>query len=462
MSGAMPTIGNVGERSVVRNTPPGSVSIADAMDNGGWNSFRLRVVGIVLATFLIDGVAQMALGLTIPSLMAAWRLPISAFSTVMAANWIGGGVGALLGGLLSDRIGRRPVLVCSVLLFGAATCAASLATGPAMLAIILLAAGLGIGGCNPPGLILAADFAPAGQRHRCVALAVASVMIGATASGFFAASALTQIGWSAFYLVVGILALVFGVGLWLILPESPRFLAQRGGPRADAVIARILAKMGSSVSSGAIFATETVSSAASPLSALFRNGVWKMTVALWVAFFTNVIAAGLGLGWLPTMMSSEGYSPAIASLAPSAWSIGGIIGSVLISWLLNRVHALSAAPLLGLCGLVVAALSLSGLFQYLERFGMLPLLLPGLFGMLVAAQASCFFVLSATLYPSEAASTSVGSATTISRLGAVCSSFVGAAAISAGGAQGFFLALAVAITISLVGASLIRFRLKTL
>lgn len=434
-----------------------AVTVADALDEGGWTFYRFLIVAIVLTAFLIDGVAQMALGLTIPALMEDWRLPIAAFGTVMAANWIGGGLGAFCSGLLSDRVGRRPVLTGSVLLFGAATAAASLAHGPISLACALFLAGLGVGGCNPPGLVLAGEFAPIAHRDRTVALAVASVMIGATASGFFAAGFLQVIGWQEFYLTIGLIAIGFGLLLAIFLPESPRFLARIEG--TDEKILKLLSRLGSPRPAGSRFVAEETRKRGNSLALLFTNGTWKISITLWIAFFANVICAGLGLGWLPAMIAQQGLSPQIASLAPSAWSIGGVLGSVLVSWLLSRMSPRAAAPLLGAVGTGITLICLFGLFDVAAKVEVGLMVLLGMIGMVVAAQASCFFVLAATLYPSHSVSTGVGAATTVSRLGAVCSSFVGAFAIASGAAQGFFAALAVSIAVSFVGTAVIRFAL---
>lgn len=431
--------------------PPGggTLNVEDTLDNGGWNGYRLFLVGMIFFAFFIDGIAQMVLGLTIPSLMADWSLPASAFSGAMAANWIGGGLGALAGGMLSDKIGRKPILIASVFLFGGATALVLFANNVVVLSLLLFAAGLGVGGLNPPGLILASEYSPRKHRERAVAFAVASVMIGATASGFIAAWVLSHYSWHALFGVVGVFSIAVAVILLLLLPESPRYMAMAKVPDRD--ITQLLRKLGHAVEEKvSLIRPEQVQSSSS-LAPLFTNGAWKATLVLWAAFFSNVLCAGLGLGWLPTMMANEGYSSAISSIAPSAWSIGGVAGSLFVGWLLHRLPASRAAPYFGLIGVVVGIVCVAGLFQASQGIVIVTLGLLAILGFLISAQASCLFALAARIYPPSASSTGVGTASTVSRLGAVCSSFVGAIAISAGGAQGFFGILTIMIVITLAG-----------
>ncbi len=99
------------------------------------------------------------LGVTVFALADDWQLPITAFSTAMAAGHAGSAVGAAVGGMPGDRFGRKPVAVAGTFLFGALTVATVIAATPAAVVALRFAAGLGLGGCLPPALALLTEKA---------------------------------------------------------------------------------------------------------------------------------------------------------------------------------------------------------------------------------------------------------------------------------------------------------------
>ncbi|MFF1649152.1 MFS transporter [Streptomyces sp. NPDC058240] len=79
-------------------------------------------------------------------------------------------LGALTGGRLGDRFGRRRVLTLTLLLFLLGTALLAGATGPAMLHAGVIVVGLAIGADLPVSLALIAEEAPPGRKGRMIAL----------------------------------------------------------------------------------------------------------------------------------------------------------------------------------------------------------------------------------------------------------------------------------------------------
>ncbi|WP_250862540.1 MFS transporter, partial [Caballeronia sp. INML3] len=69
---------------------------------------------------LLDGFDTAAIGFIAPSLVSEWQISRPALAPVLSAALFGLAAGALLSGPLSDRLGRRLMLLSSVLLFGVA------------------------------------------------------------------------------------------------------------------------------------------------------------------------------------------------------------------------------------------------------------------------------------------------------------------------------------------------------
>lgn len=174
---------------------------------------------------------------------------LAAFAT-FGVGFVARPLGSVLFGHIGDRRGRRPVLVASLLLTGAATVAVGFvptydtlgAAAPALLLVLRFLQGLGLGGEWGGAVLLTAEHAPAERRGLwssfpqmgpslgfVLANGVMLVLSAALSDAQFA-----DWGWRVPFWASGVLA---AAGLWLrgSLPESPRFLEVRDHSRAPIV-----------------------------------------------------------------------------------------------------------------------------------------------------------------------------------------------------------------------------------
>ncbi|MEU5592046.1 MFS transporter [Streptomyces sp. NPDC020298] len=163
---------------------------------------------------------------------------LAAFAT-FGVGFVARPLGSVLFGHIGDRHGRRPVLVASLLLTGAATvavgCVPTYGTigvaAPLLLLILRFLQGLGLGGEWGGAVLLTAEHAPPGRRALWSSFPQVGPSLGfLLANGLMLAlSALlsdaqfAQWGWRVPFWAAGALAVA---GLWLrsSLAESPRFL----------------------------------------------------------------------------------------------------------------------------------------------------------------------------------------------------------------------------------------------
>ncbi|SOJ52762.1 Inner membrane transport protein YdhC [Mycobacterium simulans] len=144
------------------------------------------------------------------------------------------GVMVLVWGPLSDRWGRRPVILCSLAVFTILTAATPLVGNAPGFIGVRLATGVGASGVVPIGLALIGDLVPYRRRGRALGW-----MFGGMAGGMAfgaAGGALGQpvLGWHGLFGVVAIAGLVLvGLGLWLV-PSTARALSP---PPAREVVA---------------------------------------------------------------------------------------------------------------------------------------------------------------------------------------------------------------------------------
>src|SRR6266481_1408973 len=165
-------------------------------------------------------------------------------------------VGALAAGALSDKLGRKRLLIVSALLFAVTSLGNALAHNFSIFIAWRILGGVAIGLASNLSPMYIAEIAPAQLRGRLVAINQLTVVIGillaqyinwflvrnlpqGATDEFIRNSWFGQQGWRWMFGLTAAPALLFFLGMWLV-PESPRWLAKNGKPaRARAILAKI-------------------------------------------------------------------------------------------------------------------------------------------------------------------------------------------------------------------------------
>jgi sugar porter (SP) family MFS transporter len=155
-------------------------------------------------------------------------------------------LGAGAAGALSDRFGRKKILLLSALIFAVSSVATALPDGLSTFVAARLAAGVAIGIASMLAPLYIAEVSPAAIRGRLVSMNQLAIMLGILIS-YLAGWALAGLGaesWRWMFAVAAIPSLLF-FGALFFVPESPRWLIKEGR-RDDAV--RVLASLGEPLS----------------------------------------------------------------------------------------------------------------------------------------------------------------------------------------------------------------------
>ncbi|MGA2133419.1 MAG: sugar porter family MFS transporter [Bryobacteraceae bacterium] len=138
-------------------------------------------------------------------------------------------LGAAIGGSLSDRWGRKRILLFSALLFAVSSVGAALPRNLAEFAAARFAGGIAIGIASLLAPLYIAEVSPAAIRGRLVSLNQMAIVTGILLSYLvsWAFSFHTQNGWRWMFAAAAIPSLAFFVGLFFV-PESPRWLVEMG------------------------------------------------------------------------------------------------------------------------------------------------------------------------------------------------------------------------------------------
>jgi AAHS family 4-hydroxybenzoate transporter-like MFS transporter len=442
-------------------TPRDAIDVGKAIDEGGWGGYQQWLVFLTALTVIFDGIDNQLLGVTIPSIMAEWHVPRSAFSPVVSLGYLGMMLGGALAGAAGDRFGRRASLLGSMLIFGASTLGVATATSTTALTALRCIAGLGLGGALPNAAALAAEYVPVQRRAISVTLTIVCVPLGATLAGLIAIPALPAVGWRALFVLGGCVPIVAAMLLFWVLPESPRYLA--GHPNRWGELRTLLRRMGHPVDADTPFRHERAAGEHANPSALFATILEppyrRVSLALWAAFFSCLLSVYMVFSWLPTILVSAGLGASVASTGITVFNLGGVAGAVSGGFLIARFG--SRPTMLTITALAVAGSVVLSLTAITSQTSVLEIILWLAFtgGMINAAQTT-MFALAANVYPTAIRATGVGTAVSIGRSGAILSGYAGPWALDFGGSRAFFGLMAAALCVTFVALAIVKRHVK--
>ncbi|BBO33329.1 sugar porter family MFS transporter [Lacipirellula parvula] len=337
----------------------------------------------------------------------------------MSSALVGCLAGAVACGALTDRFGRRPLLMLSAFLFTASAVWTGLATTLLSFNLARIAGGIGIGLASTVSPMYISEISPARSRGRLVSINQMTVVIGILAAQIvnwaiardvpaeISADALLQswygqAGWRWMFGAGAVPAMAF-LGLAFILPESPRWLARAGrNSEAEVVLATI---------SGAIEArTEMAAIRHSLNQGELEHFDWRHLLERKAS---RALMLGIGLVILQQWCGINvifNYAEEIFRAA--GYDVSGVMRSIVITGSVNLAFTLVALAtvdaigrrtlmLVGAAGLALINVAL-GTAYYTDQAGMV------MVGLVIAAiaiyamtLASVTWVVIAELYPTR-------------------------------------------------------------
>jgi SP family sugar porter-like MFS transporter len=166
-------------------------------------------------------------------------------SWAMSSALLGCLVGAILSGLMTDRLGRKKILLLAAALFTASAVWTAATSSFNWFIVARILGGLGIGLASNVSPMYIAEVAPSEKRGKLVAVNQLAIVIGVLAAQIvnlliyniapvapdalvdeMAASWNGQTGWRIMFLAEAVPSLAFLI-LSSIIPESPRWLASK-------------------------------------------------------------------------------------------------------------------------------------------------------------------------------------------------------------------------------------------
>jgi putative MFS transporter len=303
---------------------PTSASLADRIDTASATSFHRLLFLILLGAVVADAMANSVLGVVLAPLAGEFQLSNTLAGALASVKFAGMALGGSVAGLVSDRLGRRPVFGASMVVWGAAALVTSVSHSLPLLIGSLFIGGFGMGAELPIAVTLLLELLPARGRGRHAAWLQAGAPASTALVAAIALVLMPVFGWRSLYAVLTVLA----VGTFLIrrtVPESPRWHLARGELTKAREVLRRLSPGDSGSSTGGMQAE-----LARPVRyrELFIRRYRRATLMTFGSWFCMMTATYGIVTWAAKILVDRGISITASLTVVLGISIAGIAGSL--------------------------------------------------------------------------------------------------------------------------------------
>lgn len=230
-------------------------------------------------------------------------------------------IGAFLAGPLTDKLGRKKILILAAFLYAISALLSAIPRTFIELVVARFIGGLAVGIASVLSPMYITEISPAKIRGRLVALNQLAIVIGILLS-YFSDWLLVDIGpnnWRWMFGVEAFPALIFTIILFLI-PESPRWLVKQGSiEKAQKILAKIMGVRQANIEIEEIKSSLTAEQGT--YSDLFKPGLRKLLlIGVLLALFAHITGIDTIIYYGPVIFMKAGFQS----------NSSAIFGSVLI------------------------------------------------------------------------------------------------------------------------------------
>ncbi|MGF6640546.1 3-(3-hydroxy-phenyl)propionate transporter MhpT [Paraburkholderia sp. MM6662-R1] len=366
---------------------------------------------------VLEGIDLQSTGVAAPRMAHEFGLSVSQLGLAFSAGMLGLLPGAMIGGRLADRIGRKRVLMISMAIFGIFSIATAQVWSFESLLIARVLTGIGLGGAMPNLIALSSEAVDARHRNTAVSVMYCGMPLGGALAALIAVLSAGATAWRHIFYVGGVGPLIIIPLLMALLPESREFATEsREFTTADKPL----------------LSTREV---------LFGEGRAAATIGIWISFFCTLIVLYFLLNWLPSLTVGRGMSRSQAGIAQIFFNLGSVIGVLGIGLLMDRFRQGLSVTAIYAC--IVGALVALSQVASIETLSVAVLFA----GMGVVGAQSMLYSLSAASYPTSVRGTGVGAAVAVGRVGSIVGPVAAGQLLAMGKSSALVIGASVPVTI---------------
>ncbi|MGY6769842.1 sugar porter family MFS transporter [Komagataeibacter sp. NFXK3] len=288
------------------------------------------IAGVAATGGLLFGYDTGIISAALLQITPAFSLGTLGQQVVTSAIVAGALAGCLMAAPLSDRLGRRYMIMFAALVFIVGTLVASFAPSVGVLVAARFILGLAVGMCSQIVPVYIAEIAPREKRGQMVVLFQLAVVTGILVS-FIVGYLFRAQSWRLMFGLGVIPAVILLAGM-SFLPRSPRWLAMKGRlESAFDVLQRL--RRDPVAARAELDAIVAMHDEQAPWSALLQPWVRPAVVAsVGVALFCQITGINAVLYYAPTIFAGVGFGEGSALLTSIAIGVAMVISTAFGSW----------------------------------------------------------------------------------------------------------------------------------
>lgn len=295
------------------------MSVSKRIENLPVSRFHYILLFSAGLGWMFDSMDTGIISFVLPVLMKTWGLTPEQVGNIGSIGLVGMALGAILSGTIADIIGRKKVFALTLVIYSLATGLCGISWSYTSLLFFRFLVGFGLGGQLPVAVTLVSEFTPAKHRGKFLVLLESFWALGWLLAAIISYLIIPNYSWHVAFFIGSIPAL-YVFYLWKSIPESPRYLEEKGRLQEAEEIYRKVAGEGHS---GDLTA-DTADVAKVPLAKeevrgsktinrvsvgeLFSRPFLRRTVFLWLLWFGIVYSYYGIFTWLPSILALKGFS----------------------------------------------------------------------------------------------------------------------------------------------------------
>ena len=183
-----------------------------------------RILSFALLGWIFDFYDLILYTFLLEQIKVEFLLPNTEVALIMGFSLLATAIGGIFFGYVSDRIGRRKVLIIATVTYSIGTFLCGLSIGLYDLLLYRVITGLGVGGEWGVAQALTNETFPPDMKGRAGAVLQAGAPVGVSLSAIIGSVLMELLGWRMCFMVSAAPSLVIAIGMFLWLPESDIWL----------------------------------------------------------------------------------------------------------------------------------------------------------------------------------------------------------------------------------------------